>query len=144
MSFDRAEDILNVMDRLEIKLLAIFFCSCVIASRIPGILWPGKLKAFLSQYSSMGSVIIRFIGGLLLCLGLSILFILLKSVTLAKMVVMLGSAMLIASGILHFFPELLRKIIGKVEKRSPLTIRLVSILSLSLAVGIGIYLALRG
>ncbi len=131
------------MDRLEIKLLAIFFCTLVIGLRLPGIFWPEKLRAFLSHYKSLGNAVVKFIGVLFICLGLAILIILFKTITLTKIVVLIGGVTLLGSGTLHFYPEILKKILTKIEKRSPSTLRIISILSVSLAIGIGIYVLMR-
>ena len=132
------------MDRIEIKLLAVAFCLCVIGIRLPGIFWPERLKAFLSHYMSMRNAFVRIIGALLICLGAAVLFMLLKTVTLAQMIVLMGSVSLLATGLIHFYPSTLKKLIGKIEGRSPTTLRLVSILSVAVAVGIGIYILTRG
>ena len=131
------------MERPEIKLLAVFFCMLVIAARMPGIFWPEKLKAFLVHYKSLQSILIRFLGSLFLCLGAFILYFLIKTISLAKLVVLMGGAGLLLSGILHLYPETLRKLIAVVERRSPAMLRFISILSVSIAVGIGLYILLK-
>jgi uncharacterized protein YjeT (DUF2065 family) len=132
------------MDRPEIKLLAIVFCALVIASRLPGIFWPEKLKAFLSSYGTLHDRVIRTIGGLVTCLAAALLLILFKTIPLASLIVLAGSLALLASGILHFYPATLKTIVAAVERRSALTLRILSIGSVSLAIAAAIYLAVRG
>lgn len=132
------------MDRPEIKILAFLFCALVIASRLPGIFWPEKLKRFLAHYAALGNAATRCIGALFLCLASVTLFILFKTMTLAKLVVLAGSAALLASGIVHLYPSTLRNLLGNIEKRSALTLRLFSIASISAAAAVVLYLTLAG
>lgn len=128
------------MDRIEITLLAVFFCVLVIAFRLPGIFWPHKLKAFLRHYGLLEDGLIKVIGVLFMLLGMVILMILFKTVTLAKLIVFIGSLGLIALGSLHLSPVRFRHILGKIERRSAMTLRLLSLLSVFAALAAGLYL----